>query len=138
MIASCAVAVNFRLGNQESIFAKLASFERGTFEAAGFACSADRIVEEESVFANAALLSVSDSTLDAVFFGDADFTHLVDKCPIGRTYKTRLVAVACDVEIAEANLRKHVPSKTLKANIMVVFIAEETTNTANGLARAVS
>lgn len=138
MVASCAVAVNFRSGNQESVFAKLTPFERRAREAVGLACSAQSIVEEEPVFANDALLSVSESTLNTVSFSGADFTICVDHCPVCRTEKAGLIAVACDVRIAETHFRKHVPSEALKADIIVVIIAHKTADTARRLAGAVS
>jgi hypothetical protein len=138
MVACCAVAVNFRSGNHKSIFAKLTPFERRTLEAVGLACSAHSIVEEEPIFANAALLSVSDSTLNAVSFSGADLTITVDNCPVCRTDNAGLIAVTCDVGVAETHLRKHVPSEALKTDIRVVAIANETANTARRLTRAVS
>jgi hypothetical protein len=138
MIARCAVAVNLRSWNHKSVFAKLTPFKRRTLEAIGLACSAQCVVEEEPAFTNAALLSVSDSTLNTVSIGGADFAIPVDSCPVRRTDKTGLIAVACDVGLAETHLRKHVPSEALKTDIRVVVIASETTNTARRFARAVS
>jgi hypothetical protein len=138
MVACRAVAVNLRPGNHKSVFAKLTPFERRAPEAVGLACSAQSVVEEEPVFANAALLSVPDNTLNTVCFSGADFAICVDHCPVCRTDKAGLIAVACNVGTAETHLRKHVPSEALKADIMVVVIADETANTARRFARASS
>jgi hypothetical protein len=83
-------------------------------------------------------LSVSDSTLNAVSIGGADFTVAVGYSPVCRTDKAGLIAVACDVGVAEAHLRKHVPSEALKTDISIVVIANETANTAFGLTRTIS